>query len=208
MDSENIPASGNGKKRKMGIEALQWILVILGAFIVALLIRSFVFEFVMVDGPSMQNTLHTGERLFVYKLGYNISSPKRGDIIVFQYQKGEKSYIPFLGDIPLIKDLIPKKDEVDYIKRAVAVPGDEVDIKDGFIYINGNKTEEPYAVGDTQKYSQLEYPLKIPPNKIFAVGDNRNMSKDSRQIGLIDYEQIKGKAVFRLFPMSKFGKIG
>jgi signal peptidase I len=50
--------------------------------------------------------------------------------------------------------------------------------------------------------------LKIPPNKIFAVGDNRNMSKDSRDIGLIDYDQIKGKAVFRLLPLSKFGKIG
>jgi signal peptidase I len=139
MDSEKIQASGNGKKLKIGFEVLQWVLVILGAFLVAILIRGFVFEFVMVDGPSMQNTLHTGERLLVYKLGYNFSPPERGDIIVFQYQKGEESFIPFLEGIPLINDLIPEKDEVDYIKRAIAIPGDEVDIRDGFIYINGKK---------------------------------------------------------------------
>ncbi len=207
MDSDNNQPFFVDKKPKFLKEILQWVLVILGAFLVAIVIRGLVFEFVMVQGPSMENTLFTGQRLLVYKLGYKFGMPDRGDIIVFKFQEGKESYIPVLDNIPFINRMIPKKDEVDYIKRAIAVPGDEVDINDGFIYVNGKRTDEPYAVGDTKKYPELQYPLKIPPNKIFAVGDNRNMSKDSRQIGLIDRTKIKGKAVFRLYPLKNFGTL-
>jgi signal peptidase I len=103
--------------------------------------------------------------------------------------------------------MIPKRDEVDYIKRAIGLPGDVVDIKDGSIYVNGNKLNEPYTVGDTNPFPEISYPVTVPQNKIFAVGDHRNMSRDSRQIGFIDMKKIKGKAVFRLYPIKNIGRV-
>ncbi|MDP4181117.1 MAG: signal peptidase I [Bacillota bacterium] len=197
-------------KRKKSVlkEVLQWASVIVVALIVSLLLRSFVFEFVMVDGPSMQKTMFTGQRLVVYKLGYQFSFPKRGDIVVFKFQEGTQSEIPFLDNMPLNDKILPKKDEVDYIKRVIAVPGDKVDIRDGSVYVNDKKLVEPYAVGVTNAFSGLKFPIdKIPPNKIFAVGDNREMSSDSRMIGLIDISQVKGKAVFRIYPFDKMGSL-
>ncbi len=195
------------KKPNFLKEVLQWILVALLAFVVAIAIRAYVFEFVMVDGPSMENTLFTGQRLLVYKLGYEFSEPKKGDIIVFEFKEGTKSVIPFLDKVPIIKDIAPKKDEVDFIKRAIALPGDVVDIKDGAVYVNGVKLDEPYTVGETSPHPQMNYPVTVPPNKIFAVGDHRNMSRDSREIGFIDIEKIKGKAVFRLYPLKNIGTL-
>lgn len=206
MDNNDKPFYTEKKPRYLK-EILQWILVALLAFAVAISIRAYVFEFVVVDGPSMENTLFTGQRLLVYKLGYEFSEPKRGDIIVFKVEEGTKSFIPFMEKVPLLNDVIPRKNEVDYIKRAIAVPGDIVDIKDGSIYVNGNKLDESYAIGSTAPYPEMNYPVTVPPNKIFAVGDHRNMSKDSRQIGFIDMEMIKGKAAFRIYPFKNIGRV-
>jgi signal peptidase I len=67
--------------------------------------------------------------------------------------------------------------------------------------------DEPYTVGETSPHPQMNYPVTVPPNKIFAVGDHRNMSRDSREIGFIDIEKIKGKAVFRLYPLKNIGTL-
>lgn len=191
------------KKNNIFKEIIQWISVIALAVVIALLVRGFVFEFVLVDGPSMQNTMFTGERLLVYKLGYEFSYPDKGDIVVFKFKEGTESRLPLIENMPLEDKIIPKKDEIDYIKRVIAVPGDKVDIRDRCIYVNDKKEEGTYWVGETEPYSTLKYPFEVEPNKLFVVGDNRQMSSDSRSFGLIDIEQVKGKAVFRVFPFNK-----
>jgi signal peptidase I len=190
-------------------ELKQWAEAIILAVIIAFIIRGFVFEPVYVDGESMENTLTTAQRLVVYKLGYYFVPPKAGDIVILQYEEGITKYMPFLANIPIFKKAIPSISEVDYIKRVIAVPGEEIDIRDdGFVYINGQKLDEPYVKDPGKTYNQnMKMPLVIPSNTVFVMGDNRLNSRDSRIIGLIEFNRIKGKAIFRLWPMDTFGKI-
>lgn len=185
-------------------EIFQWVEAILVSVIIALLIRGFIFEPVLVQGDSMNNTLSSDERLIVYKLGYYFSEPQRGDIIVLQYQKGAVEYIPFLKNVTFLKKMLPGINEVDFIKRVIALPGDVVDIKDGYVYINNEKLEEPYAKGYTDSYD-LKVPFVVGEGEVFVLGDNRQNSRDSRQIGMIKYDRIKGKAVFRIWPFNSMG---
>lgn len=92
------------------------------------------------------------------------------------------------------------------IKRVIGVPGDEVDIKDGYLYLNGKKLEETYANGETIS-REFKLPIKIPENKLFILGDNRMVSKDSRMFGLVDYKQVEGKAIYRVYPFNHVGKV-
>ena len=188
------------------IEIIQWAEAILLAVVIAFLIRGFVFEPVYVEGESMENTLSTAQRLIVYKLGYYFNPPEKGDIIVLQYQEGITKLLPFMNNIPIFKKAIPSISEVDYIKRVIAVPGDTLDIRDGYVYINNIKQEEPYLKEKGVTYNQgLELPMVIPPDNVAVMGDNRLNSKDSRQIGLIEFNRIKGKAVFRIWPREVIG---
>jgi signal peptidase I len=191
----DLPETENIKKSNLR-EAFEWIQAILIAVVLAFLIRGFVFEQALVDGNSMQDTLQDHQRLIVYKLGYNFHTPRRGDIIILEYQKGIFKYLP-----------LPDPKEVDYIKRVIALPGDVVDIKDdGFVYINGKKQIEPYAKGITMR-NGMELPKTIPDNMVMVLGDNREYSSDSRAIGLIDFNRIRGKAVLRIYPFKDFGSI-
>jgi signal peptidase I len=205
MENENLnntPEVENNtpepKKKSFSIlkEILQWIEVIVIAVVIALLVRGFLFEPVEVIGQSMQDTLFTNQRLITYKLGYNFAPPKRGDIIVLEFKEGVLNKL-----LPL-----PDPNEIDYIKRVIGLPGDELDLRDGAVYLNGVKLDEPYAKGITLKQS-LDFPLKVPEKSVFVMGDNRQNSSDSRQIGFIAYSRIKGKAVFRIWPFKDFGNI-
>ncbi|MEN2776959.1 signal peptidase I [Acetivibrio clariflavus] len=188
------------------IEAFKWSLVVIVAIFIALILRAYVFEWVVVEGPSMENTLYSRQVLFVNKIVYTFVPPKRGDIIVFKVSEGNLDYIPIAKNIPVLSSLIPPKNEIDYIKRVIGLPGDEIDIIDGYVYINGNKQKESYVKGSTVKQS-FELPCVVPENKVFVMGDNREVSKDSRQFGFVDMEKIKGKAVFRIRPLKEFGSI-
>lgn len=215
-ESENNSVTTNNeikisKKGSRGVvkEILQWIEAIVFAVVIALLIRAFVFEPVLVQGESMENTLYNNQRLIVYKLGYMFNHPQRGDIVVLQYEEGISYYLPFLKYIPFIQKAIPTIEEVDYIKRVVGVPGDTISFKDGALYINGKKQNEDYAKGITEEYysDDITYPAKVPENKLFVLGDNREASKDSRIIGFIDYRKIKGKAALRIWPIESIGSL-
>ena len=203
-----IKSDEAGKDMPIIKNVIQWVCIVIIALLISLLIRGYVFEFVTVEGPSMQNTMFSGQRLIVYKLGYALSFPKRGDIIVFKYKEGTNTVLPLADKIPLINDIIPKDDEEDYIKRVIAVPGDRIDIRDGFVYVNGEKQSEPYAIGSTNVFSDIKFPIEsIPSGKLFVMGDNREMSSDSRMIGLVDISQVKGRAVFRIYPLDQWGKL-
>ncbi len=196
----------SNKERASGYmsELFQWIKAILFAIFLAIIIRSFVFEPVIVQGQSMEDTLYTDERLIVFKLGDYFHPPGRGDIIVLQYEEGLASKIPLIRDLPFVKKAFPAFSEIDYIKRVVALPGDTVDLKDGHVYLNGQEIYEPFAKGSTYKQA-IDFPITVPPGKVFVLGDNRSISRDSRQIGLIEFNRIKGRAVFRIWPIESIG---
>ncbi|MFO7246076.1 MAG: signal peptidase I [Thermaerobacter sp.] len=151
------------------------------AVVLALLIRGFVVESFLVQGSSMEPTLHHGDRLLVNKIAYRFGTPQRGDIVVF--------HAPF-GDTR------------DYIKRVIAGPGDRIRIEDGVPYVNGERLEEPYVL----RYDDTSMPeMVIPPGSVFVMGDNRRNSQDSRSFGFIGIEEIVGKAMVVYWPLEVAG---
>mgnify|MGYP000900391674 FL=1 len=157
-------------------ELVSWIEVIAAAFIIALLIRGFIFEPISVNGESMVPTLQNGEDLIVLKYPYRFRTPKFGEIIVFKY---------------------PSDPRYHYIKRVIGLPGDSIEIKDGEVYVNGKQLKEPYINEKTLMDFKLD---KVPENTVFVMGDNRNWSRDSRfsDVGPVPYKNIIGKATLRV----------
>ncbi|NMB34041.1 MAG: signal peptidase I [Clostridium sp.] len=221
MNSKKRPVSTNSRQEELNQtltesmatvkpnlfrEILKWGAIVLLAVIVALLLRTFVFEWVVVQGASMEDTLKNEQVLFVNKLQYLLFEPERGDIVIIEISEGSWDYLYFAKDFRALTTLFPGKGEVNYIKRILGLPGDSIEIKDGHLYVNGNKQDEEYAKGLTYEQS-FDLPREVPPNSVFVMGDNREFSKDSRQIGFIEYKKIKGKAVFRIKPLDQFGSI-
>ncbi len=196
MDFDNEVQEQNQQKKSKSKIVLEWVEAIGIALVLTFLLRGFVFEQALVDGHSMQETLQDKQRLIVYKLGYHFNEPKRGDIVIVEYQKGKYKYLPF-----------PDPTEVDYIKRVIGLPGDEIDLKDGSVYVNGNKLNEPYAKGETYNTGSMTYPVTVPEGSVFVLGDNRENSSDSRVIGFIEFDRVRGKAAFRLMPFSEIGSL-
>ena len=166
----------------LGEEAKDWIVSIATAVVLALIIRTFIVELYLVDGPSMRPTLQNAERLVVNKFIYRFREPERGEILVFQY---------------------PRDTRRDFVKRVIAVPGDTIEIKDGQVYVNSQLMNEPYILSKTRG----DYPLaEVPKGHIFVMGDNRNNSEDSRfaDVGFVPYELIKGKAILVFWPFDQF----
>lgn len=162
-------------------EIFDWIKCIVIAGIIAFLIHTFLFAIVIVDGASMETTLYDSERLILNKLSYNIGDIERGDIIVFH---------------------ATQKD--DYIKRAIGLPGEKIEYKNNQLFINDDLIDETY-LGEV--YTNDFGPIIIPQDYVFAMGDNRTNSTDSRIIGPISVEQITGEVNCLIWPINKFGKI-
>lgn len=156
-------------------------------FIVVILIRSFLATPVIVSGSSMVPNFHNGEVLILSKISYRLSSINRFDVVVIK-KNGEKEEI---------------------IKRVIGLPGEHVSYKNNKLYINDEIVEENFESFNTDDFN-LEETCNctvIPEDKYLVLGDNRPISKDSRKIGLIDKEMIKGKVVFRIWPISSFGGV-
>jgi len=168
----------------------QFLLSFLETIVVALVISIVLYLFIMtpheVIGSSMYPTYKDGEYLMANKVVYKLSEPKRGDVIIFKYS-----------------------DTQDFIKRIIGLPGDQIMLKDGHIYVNGKELDESGYL-DTSVYSNGgEYlhegeTITIPEGKYFACGDNRQHSSDSRSFGPIEKASIKGKAWIVYFPFSNF----
>lgn len=166
----------------LGEEAKDWIISIVVAVVLAFLIRQFIVELYIVDGPSMRPTLQSQERLVVNKFIYSLRTPEKGEILVFKY---------------------PRDQSRDFIKRVIATPGDTIEIKDGRVYVNDQMQNEDYILEKTRS----EYPkATVPDGTVFVMGDNRNNSEDSRfaDVGFVPYSLIKGKAMLVFWPFSQF----
>ncbi|MDD4036087.1 MAG: signal peptidase I [Bacilli bacterium] len=147
--------------------------------IIVIILRTFVVTPAQVIGSSMEPTLYNSEIIILNKIHYKLSNIKRFDIVV-----------------------IKMDNEKALIKRVIGLPGEKVEYKDNKLYINGEYVPEDMTLNDETYDYILNYD-KIPANKYFVMGDNRNNTLDSRIIGLIDEDNIVGKTNFVFFPLTK-----
>ncbi|MEQ6375306.1 signal peptidase I [Bacillaceae bacterium S4-13-56] len=176
-------------------EWFEWIKAIAIAGIIAVVIRVFFFAPIVVDGPSMLPTLHTGDQMIVSKFTYQIKEPERFDIVVFHATARK-----------------------DYIKRVIGLQGEHIEYKDETLYVNGQAVEEPFLderksqLGEHQVYTydfkleelRGEYD-RIPEGFILVLGDNRTNSTDSRSLGLISLDQVVGNTSLIYWPFDRIG---
>ena len=179
------------KKEAVARETKEWINSIVVALVLTIVIRTYIVQAYKIPSGSMMPTLLVGDKLFVNKYLYRFEPPRRGDIIVFKYP------------------VDPKK---DFIKRLVGMEGDQVEIRDGKIYVNGKPLQDPDSFGRFYYYNHDPYGgprevIKVPKDSYFVLGDNSANSTDSRFWGFVPKKNVLGKAVFRWWPLNRFGKI-
>jgi len=157
------------------------------SIVIAFTFTRLIAHHTIVDGNSMKNTLENEDCLIIEKFSYYFHSPERFDIVVFPYS-----------------------DDVNYIKRIIGMPGEVLQIIDGYVYINNEKlTDDVYGNEIIVNPGIAVSPVTIGEGEYFVMGDNRNSSYDSRKpdVGLVKEDDIDGKAVFRLWPLDGFGMI-
>ena len=169
-------------------ELLGWIVYIAIIIGVTWLIITFVGQRTRVSGHSMEATLHDGDNLIVDKLSYHFREPKRFEIIVFPYRHKENTY---------------------YIKRIIGLPGETVQVKDGYVYINGEKLDENYGLEVMEDAGIAAEPIELGEDEYFVLGDNRNHSADSRDpsVGILHRDELIGRAWVRIWPLDSIGVI-
>ena len=203
-------------------EILEWIYCIIIALVLAMLFRYFIGTPTIVKQKSMNPTLIQDERLWLNRWGRTTKTlPKRGEIITFE----EPNKISYSKSEINLEDPVAKYDErkgIDwfihnfleigkrsYIKRVIALPGEHVKIKDGSVYINDNKLDEPYLQeGVLTDITEVGFDdFIVPENCVFAMGDNRNHSTDCRSFGCIPLEKIESTVAIRIWPLNKWGTV-
>lgn len=169
-------------------ELMGWIVYIIIIVALAWGIITFVGQRTQVSGSSMETTLSDGDQLIVDKISYRFRAPNRYDIVVFPYQYEENTY---------------------YIKRIIGLPGETVQIVDGYVYIDGQQLDEHYGNEVMLDPGIAEEPVTLGDDEYFVLGDNRNNSQDSRaaNVGVIHRKDLLGRAWIRIWPLSEFGVI-
>jgi len=164
---------------------MEWVFIIAIAFLLSIVIRTYVLDTRIVPTGSMLPTIQLQDRLIVDKFVYKFKPLERGDVIVFK--------APDSAD-----------EDLDLVKRLIGLPGEEVQIKDGKVWIDGKCLNEPY-VSSPPNY---EYgPVVVPEGQYFFLGDNRNQSKDSHIWGFMPSENVLGRVWVRYWPLSGIGHL-
>jgi signal peptidase I len=180
---EGIRESSQPKEKRHGF--LRFLVDVLETLVLSVVLFvsiNLVSARIRVDGASMEPTLVSGEYVVVSRLSYRLGSPKQGDIIVFHF---------------------PRDPQEEYIKRVIGLPGDEVDVKDGSVYVNSQPLDEDYLKVKTN-YNGV---WKVPEGQLFVLGDNRNNSSDSHDWGTVPMDYVVGKAILVYWPPPSWGLI-
>lgn len=159
---------------------VEWIVALLVALALSLLLTQVIFVNAVVPSESMMDAIHAGDRLIGYRLAYRAETPQRGDIIIFRYPDDERQL---------------------YVKRVIALPGEEVEIREGQVYVNGQRLDESGYIKDDVPGGDYG-PWQVPQASYFVMGDNRAHSWDSRYWNntFVQEGQILGQVLFRIFP--------
>lgn len=197
--SEPVTPIDEGRSSSPFRSGVEWVAVIVGALVVALVVKTFLFQAFYIPSESMEPTLEKGDRVLVNKLSYDFHDVRRGDVIVFQ-----------LSDEEVGQDGIR-----DLIKRVIGLPGDTIETREGAVYVNDRRVEEPYLdkgtiTGDPSVSSNPSIPRQVVPDgHVFVLGDNRDNSADSRYParGPIPLGDIVGRAFVLVWPPADMGSL-
>lgn len=185
-DDATDEASTTSRRRSPVRSLIEWLLVLGGALVVALLIKTFLFQAFYIPSESMEPTLTRGDRVLVNKLDDGIGDIGRGDIIVFGRPPNEA----------------PSEID-DLIKRVVGLPGETVEGRGGQVWVDGAPIDESYLADGT--ITDPFPPVEVPDGFVFVMGDNRGNSRDSRVFGPIDGDLIVGRAFVTVWPLGRAG---
>lgn len=177
--------------RKVGALFLDFIETVVMALAVFVIIYLFLFQPHQVRGSSMYPNFHDGEYILTDKISYRLHEPQKGDVIIFK---------------------APRNEEYDYIKRIIGLPGEEIELLDGKVFINDQPFDESYLpkefLTSGGSFLRANSPVSIPKGQYLVLGDNRSHSSDSREWGFVPKQNIIGKAWFRYWPPDRLGLIG
>ena len=185
------PAGGQSKGKKKppssGARSMvEWVAVIAGALLVAVLIRTLFLQTFYIPSESMETTLLKNDRVLVNKLSYKVHDVHRGDVVVFKRPPKETN-----------------TDIKDLIKRVIGLPGETVLGRDCKVVVDGRELTEPYV--DAGKCTSDFGPVKVLPGQVWVMGDNRPNSQDSRVFGAIEQNLIVGRAFVKIWPIGRIG---
>ncbi|PYZ99245.1 signal peptidase I [Alteribacter lacisalsi] len=180
------------KRKNWKLELWSWSKTFAIVFVIAILVRGFMFTNYVVYGQSMMPTINDGDRIIVNKIGYEIAEPNRFDLIIFH-----------------------ATEETDYIKRVIGLPGDTLKYENDTLYINDEPQDEEFLaqfreeqgggiLTDDFTLEDITGEIEVPGGHIFVLGDNRQNSIDSRQIGFVPMEHIVGRANMAYWPLEGF----
>jgi signal peptidase I len=191
------------EKSGAGRSAIEWIVVVAAAVLVALLIKTFIMQAFFIPSASMEPTLLINDRVLVNKLSYRLHDVNRGDVVVFERPAGEGP-----GSEAGVTDII---------KRVIALPGEQVFFDDDKVFVNGQALSEPYlppGTVTTPAPKEMAYgnsqctrtePCPVPSATVWLMGDNRSNSQDSRYIGPVSQDVIVGRAFMTIWPPGRIG---
>lgn len=181
-----------------------WIKQILLVILLTMLISLFLIQTYNVNDVSMEPTFNRqGNRVLVFLTPYLFGmEPNHGEIVVIDSRADRKrSFTDRFLDSPLVAIAFRSFNEHMWVKRVIGLPGDQLEFADGSVYRNGQKLDEDYIMG--QMRNKFETVI-VPDGYVFVMGDNRNRSSDSRQVGPIPVENIQGRVILRFLPLNKF----
>jgi signal peptidase I len=178
----DAPVDESAAARARTRNAIEWVAIVAGALLVAVIVKTFLIQAFFIPSLSMYSTLDKGDRVLVNKLSYHLHDVHRGDVVVFERPPG----VPDTG----IKDLI---------KRVVGLPGDTVESRDGHVYVNDKLLAEGYLDAGVTTVNLTRQ--TVPEHHVFVMGDNRGNSEDSRVFGPIDENLVVGRAFILVWPL-------
>jgi signal peptidase I len=179
--SPSSPPGGRSFRQHLQRALREIVETVLPALVIVLVLNLFLIQSTRVQMQSMEPTLYEGQFLILEKVSYYLHPPRRGDIVVFSLRSDPTSHL---------------------IKRVIGLPGETIEVRDGDVYINGQRLDEPYARWPT--YPGLKRRV-VPPDSVFVMGDNRGLSNDSRSFGPIPHSDIIARAWLRYWPPDKIG---
>ena len=195
---DDVTATGVRRRRRRRSRTrniVEWVVVLAGALVVAMVVKTWALQAFWIPSGSMEPTLQVNDRVLVNKISYDLEDVERGDIIVFERPDGWG-----VGDI---KDLI---------KRVVALPGETVGVVDGLVVVDGEPLDEPYLADGTQTpefftESGCVPSCVVPEGQLFVLGDNRTNSDASNHFGFVPFDDVVGRAFVRVWPPGDLGSL-